>query len=314
MLFSKRYKESKTIGSILLISGTTVGAGMLAMPLTAMGVGYLLSFVLLVIMWFVMYSAAILQSELFKNEPIGISFATLVERVIGKRYKIIPAIMKSLLFFGLLSAYMTAASSVMVQLFNIPFFTSSVLFSLFLGMVIYKETQKMDHINRIFVVLKFSLFFIVMVILFNQINFSNFPVFESSSDVNFLILSIPMFFTSFGFHGSIPNIVEFLKDDQRALKKVFFIGSIIPLMVYILWITATFGSAYSCGQLKITQNTDLGTFLSHISACTSHPTLVNGLLQWFSFLFLYNIIYWCGCWANQLHARNCKSKITCLDD
>ncbi|CAO5682816.1 MAG: Tyrosine-specific transport protein [Holosporales bacterium] len=57
--FFKSYKESKQTVAIFLVSGTTVGAGMLAMPLTAAGIGFLASFILLCIMWGIMYLAAL---------------------------------------------------------------------------------------------------------------------------------------------------------------------------------------------------------------------------------------------------------------
>ncbi|MCS5946990.1 hypothetical protein LNP25_28910 [Klebsiella variicola subsp. variicola] len=37
-------------------------------------------------------------------------------------------------------------------------------------------------------------------------------------------------FTSFGFHGSVPSIVSYLGGDIRKLRRVFLIGSFIPLV------------------------------------------------------------------------------------
>lgn len=50
-----------------------------------------------------------------------------------------------------------------------------------------------------------------------------------------------MIFTSFGFHGSVPSIVSYL-GDIRKLRRVFIIGSFIPLVAYIFWQLATLGS------------------------------------------------------------------------
>lgn len=51
-----------------------------------------------------------------------------------------------------------------------------------------------------------------------------------------------MIFTSFGFHGSVPSIVSYLNGDIRKLRRVFIIGSFIPLVAYIFWQLATLGS------------------------------------------------------------------------
>ncbi|MER3665183.1 tyrosine transporter TyrP, partial [Klebsiella pneumoniae] len=54
--------------------------------------------------------------------------------------------------------------------------------------------------------------------------------------------AIPVIFTSFGFHGSVPRIVSYLGGDIRKLRRVFIIGSFIPLVAYIFWQLATLGS------------------------------------------------------------------------
>lgn len=44
--------------------------------------------------------------------------------------------------------------------------------------------------------------------------------------------AIPVIFTSFGFHGSVPSIVSYMNGDIRKLRRVFMIGSAIPLIAY----------------------------------------------------------------------------------
>jgi tyrosine-specific transport protein len=46
--------------------------------------------------------------------------------------------------------------------------------------------------------------------------------------------AIPVIFTSFGFHGSVPSIVSYMNGDIRKLRRVFVIRSAIPLIAYIL--------------------------------------------------------------------------------
>ena len=43
--------KNKTFGSALIIAGTTIGAGMLAMPLTSAGIGLVIPVFLLVGLW-----------------------------------------------------------------------------------------------------------------------------------------------------------------------------------------------------------------------------------------------------------------------
>ncbi|MCL7792006.1 aromatic amino acid transport family protein, partial [Pasteurella multocida] len=51
---------NKTLGSTLLVSGTMIGAGMLAMPLTSAGIGFTFTVVLLLVLWFLLTYSALL--------------------------------------------------------------------------------------------------------------------------------------------------------------------------------------------------------------------------------------------------------------
>ncbi|STU59196.1 tyrosine-specific transporter [Klebsiella pneumoniae] len=71
----------------------------------------------------------------------------------------------------------------------------------------------------------------------HQVNLLTLPV-----EQGLALSAIPVIFTSFGFHGSVPSIVSYLGGDIRKLRRVFIIGSFIPLVAYIFWQLATLGS------------------------------------------------------------------------
>ena len=71
----------------------------------------------------------------------------------------------------------------------------------------------------------------------HQVNLLTLPV-----EQGLALSAIPVIFTSFGFHGSVPSIVSYLRGDIRKLRRVFIIGSFIPLVAYIFWQLATLGS------------------------------------------------------------------------
>ena len=55
--------NSKMIGSVLLIVGTAIGAGMLALPIATAQLGFAGSIILLFVSWFVMTGGAFLLLE-----------------------------------------------------------------------------------------------------------------------------------------------------------------------------------------------------------------------------------------------------------
>lgn len=58
---------NKTLGSTLITSGTMIGAGMLAMPLTSAGIGFTFTVVLLVLLWILLTYSALLFVEVYQR-------------------------------------------------------------------------------------------------------------------------------------------------------------------------------------------------------------------------------------------------------
>ncbi|MBK2044925.1 amino acid transporter, partial [Allofrancisella guangzhouensis] len=65
---------SRSFGSALLIIGTTIGAGMLSLPLVVASCGFIVAIVLLVMSWCVMYITAIRLLNVCAKYPLGVNF------------------------------------------------------------------------------------------------------------------------------------------------------------------------------------------------------------------------------------------------
>ena len=61
--------KNRTLGSIFIVAGTTIGAGMLAMPLAAAGVGFGMTLLLLGTLWALMCYTALLLLEVYQHVP-----------------------------------------------------------------------------------------------------------------------------------------------------------------------------------------------------------------------------------------------------
>ncbi len=282
----KRYQQSKTIGATFVVAGTAIGAAVLAQPLTASRIGYQNSLFLLLGMWFLMVVASYIQLALFKNKPASMSFAKLVDVEIGPIGQVIALCVKMLLFYSLLAAYMTGGTSVMLGLLSqvnihIPHALGVFLFAIVFGGIVSFSTRVVDQTNRIFLKILFSLFAVLLYVVLPQTQ----TVYLCESvtfDMKNWLIAVPIFFTSYGFHGSIPSLISYLKNDQKKLILSFFAGSLITFFVYILWQTATLG-AISCGQLAQLNQNQLPVFLNQIGQMSTYPMLMPHLLNVFSF-------------------------------
>lgn len=61
--------KNRALGSVFIVAGTTIGAGMLAMPLAAAGVGFSVTLVLLFALWGLMCYTALLLLEVYQHVP-----------------------------------------------------------------------------------------------------------------------------------------------------------------------------------------------------------------------------------------------------
>ena len=59
--------KSKVLGSTLIIAGTTIGAGMLALPLASAGIGFSTSLMIMIALWALMAYTALLMIEVHQH-------------------------------------------------------------------------------------------------------------------------------------------------------------------------------------------------------------------------------------------------------
>ena len=136
--------------------------------------------------------------------------------------------------------------------------------------MVFIGTSLVDLFNRFLFSAKIIFLAVMLVLLLphiHQINLLTLPLQQGLA-----LSAIPVIFTSFGFHGSIPSIVSYLNGDIRKLRRVFIIGSFIPLVAYIFWQLATLGSIDSPAFTAVlAQNSGLNGLLAAIRDVVASP-------------------------------------------
>ncbi len=268
-------QQKKFWGALLVIAGTTIGAGMLSLPMSVAALGILGGSALLVAMWFVMYVAALIAVDLNLHIGVGSSIAKLSNLYLGKIPGYIASIALVLMLNSLLVAYTSGASSLIQNLVtshaNITLNEHSIMivFVILMSALVCIDMKVLDAGNRIFFAIMIGVFIAMMIVLFPKIHISSemLPVQHTSFSPWFI--AIPLFFTSFGFHGSIPSMVQYCKKQPLILKRAFFWGTLIPLLTYIVWMIGGLSIVYVNNplvfELLVNGNADLGVFVSALS-------------------------------------------------
>ena len=221
--------KNRTLGSILIVAGTTIGAGMLAMPLASAGVGFGVTFGLLITLWALMCYTALLLLEVYQHVPADMGLGSLAARYLGRYGQWATGFCMLFLLYALTGAYISGAGELLASSLN------------------QWLDWRLPHIH--------------------QVNLLTLPLQQGLA-----LSAIPVIFTSFGFHGSIPSIVSYLGGDIRKLRRVFVIGSFIPLVAYIFWQLATLGSIDSpVFTALLAKNAGLNGLLEAIREVVASP-------------------------------------------
>lgn len=229
--------KDKVFGGILLVSGTAIGAGMLALPLSTAKLGFFLSGIIFLVCWFFMTLAALLLLEVnlrFSSDNDLISMTGLTLGVFGKT---ITWILYLLFLYALIIAYLTGSSAWVLNLFkkfDISISASVVMISIMLafGFIVFYGTVVVERINR-YLVYGLILSYVTLIMIAA-------PSVESTNlntAMNFtgLSLILPLVITAFGFSPIIPSLTHYLKRNVLSLRYVIIVGSLIPLVIYLLW-------------------------------------------------------------------------------
>ena len=259
--------KNRTLGSTFIVAGTTIGAGMLAMPLAAAGVGFGVTFILLVGLWALMCYTALLLVEVYQHVPADTGLGSLARRYLGKYGQWLTGFSMLFLMYAMTAAYISGAGELLAsslsQWLSTAITPSSgvLMFTLVAGGIVCIGTHMVDMFNRLLFSAKIVLLVVMLALMMPHIHHVN--LLTMPLEKGLALSAIPVIFTSFGFHGSVPSVVSYLNGDLRKLRRVFITGSAIPLVAYIFWQLATLGAI------------DSATFSGLIA---SHSGL-NGLLQ-----------------------------------
>ena len=277
---------NKTVGSTLLVAGTMIGAGMLAMPLTSAGIGFGFTLVLLLGLWALLTFSALLFVELYQTAESDAGIGTLAEQYFGKAGRIIATAVLIIFLYALIAAYISGGGSLLKDLLPESFGdkVSILLFTVIFGSFIVIGTHSVDKINRVLFFVMLAAFAVVLSLMLPEIKFDN--LMETPIDNALIISASPVFFTAFGFHGSIPSLNKYLDGNVKALRISILVGSAITLCAYILWQMSTHGLLTQNEFLQILKEDATLNGLVKATLAITGSNVIAGAVKLFSTLAL----------------------------
>lgn len=228
--------NSKLIGGVLLIVGTSIGGGMLALPVSTAEVGFSNSIFFLFFCWLIMTAGALLVLEVNLRLPAGSNMISMAKSTLGLPGQIIAWITYLFLLYTLLAAYISGGSDVFNSLLHkahidLPNWITSVIFTALFSLVVYKGIRSVDYVNRGLMFGKLGVYILLVAIISPHVS----PLGLVGGSARAFTGTLMILITSFGFASIVPSLREYFNDDIRTLRRVILFGSLIPLFCYIVW-------------------------------------------------------------------------------
>jgi tyrosine-specific transport protein len=259
------HQPGSVLGSTALVAGTTVGAGILALPAVTLPSGVVPSTVLLVAVWLYALVSGLLVAEVTLNTMrlVGrpsLSLFVMVERTLGKLGARFAGGAYLFLHYALLVAYVTQGGGILVSAIEkvlgveniLPASVGTTTFTLLFGGIMYLGRERfIEKLNSAFVAIVLASFLGLLLLGTTQLHTSSF-LFQNWSA---LPPAVSVMMVSLFYHNVVPTVVTQLEGDVCKIRQSIFIGSVIPLVMFLAWNAVILGSI----SPEILQDTDGST-------------------------------------------------------
>lgn len=265
---------NRMIGSVFLIAGTAIGAGMIALPMVLAKLGLMICFTLMMAIWFLIRYTALVGIELNLRAGTGLTLGQLGARFSGPIAQWGGVLGLTFLCFALLAAYINGSGSILANIshaFGAPLSQETWMYivSIPLFLLLFYGIKIADYANRLLFGLMIVGTLLLIACLLPFIPFSHLPTAPHvASSLKSWTVALPVLFTSFGFHVIFHTISTYLNLQKEALKRVFLWGSLIPTSLYVAWTLAV---------LLCLNHNDPGFYAKMISSPTNVGELIDSL-------------------------------------
>jgi len=217
----------------LLVAGTSIGGGMLALPvLTSLG-GFLPSIVVYLFCWLFMTCTGLLFVELSLSMDKGANLISMSQRTLGWGGKALSWILYLGLFYCLSVAYIVGCANLLSQLLNsrIPDWLAPIIVLLIFSPFVFVGTRLVGRLN-IFLMAGLIISFFAFLILGLPFVKRELLAYHDWSKT---LLALPIAFASFAYQGTVPTLVEYMGHDARRIRIAVCTGTSVTFIIYIIW-------------------------------------------------------------------------------
>lgn len=239
---------------IALVAGTTVGAGILALPAATQPVGTIPATVVMVAVWAYMAVCGLVMGEIVLNAMArtgrpAIGLLNLVRDRFGPSGARLAGGLYAALHYALIVAYLDRGGEILGQAiadwgwgFGMaapPAWVGPALFVAIFGGLLYFGTERfVDSLNALLFTLALGAFGLLVAAAAGQWDGAHL----AQGNWGAIGQTVPIAFVALVYQNIVPTLAVKLEGDGRQLRRAILLGTGLPLLMFVVWNGAILGS------------------------------------------------------------------------
>jgi tyrosine-specific transport protein len=220
---------------ILLVAGTSIGGGMLALPVLTGQVGFFPSLTVYFFCWLFMASTGLLFLEITLWMRKDVNIVTMAGQTLGKWGKVTAWCLYLFLFYCLTLAYIVGAGDLIVDVFHnwitLKEWQGQILFLTLFGPLVCIGAWIIGRLNPL-LMLGLAISYLVFVVMGMPYVSNNLLLEMKWSKI---WIAFPITFTAFAYQGTVPTLVSYMNRNPVHIRQAILIGSFLPFIAYAIW-------------------------------------------------------------------------------
>lgn len=241
--------------AVFLVSGTSVGGGMLAQPVAASLMGFVPSALMMGVAYAFMMLTALILAEVCMWMPQDSHIISMANTIIGWPAKLVAWLVYLFVAYFSLIAYISGGGDTVETVRNALSFSEGtdfincLLFVLAFGVAIEVSSRAVSTVNTMLFFGLIASYLVIVVLGMPDIHIENYV----RMDFSHSYAIIPLFLTSFSFQMIVPSLANFLDRDRRRLRLAIVLGISLSFCFYLVWNAVVLGHAASLADTSLAE-------------------------------------------------------------
>lgn len=229
--------DKKFWASSFTLSGTILGAGILGLPYVFSKSGFIIGLFWLIILGLIMTFVNLSLAEITLKTRGNHQLSGYAKKYLGKWGRIIMFCSMIIGVYSALIAYLIGQSNSLSRIIPLNPIIMALFFWLSMTLILREGLKGLKKVETWGVLAIIITVITIFVILFPKISLQNL------TEINLNKFTLPIGVILFAYLGftSIPEIKLEIKGKEKLMKKAILIGSLIPLIVYIIFTSSIVG-------------------------------------------------------------------------